>query len=215
MRIPSITFALLAVLLLSACDFWPRELKPLAESITQQVSGETTIWLVARDVVIIDVAGSPLYRTTRPELETVATDMAEQAITFTSSPLESIAITFHESGVSDDPEKMQEFIFLVMENRPVLQPNIDTDATGPLTPEEVHAAIDRLGTSLTENQKSCVLGEVQKLADVAGNPETLDPASVEFLSATTAETWSALDTFGKRIILSQAIISKALFVCVE
>lgn len=215
MRILSITFAFLTALLLSACDFWPRDLKPLAESISQQVSGETTIWLVAGDVVVINVAGSPLYRSTRPELEAVAADMAEQAIAFTASPLESIAITFHEGELSDDPEKMQEFIFLVTENGPVLQPDFDTSATGPLTPDEVQAAVDRLGESLTEEQKNCILAETKRRARAAGNPETLDPASVEFLSAVSAETWNAMDAFGKRIILSQAITSKAVFVCAK
>ena len=46
----------------------------------------------------------------------------------------------------------------------------------------------------------------------AGDPETLDPANVEFL---TAETWDALDAFGKRLILTQAIITEALFLCAQ
>ena len=215
MRSLSIPCAFLAALLLSACDFWPRDLKPLAESMTQQVSGETTVWLVAGDVVIINVAGSPLYRTTRPELEAVAIELAEQALAFAAAPLESIAITFHEGELSEDPEKMQEFIFLVTEDGPVLQPVFDTGATGPLTPDEVQAAVDRLGESLTEDQKNCILAETQRRARTAGNPETLDQASVEFLHAVSAETWNALDGFGKRIILMQAITSKAVFDCVK
>jgi hypothetical protein len=51
---------------------------------------------------------------------------------------------------------------------------------------------------------------VEKRAHVAGDPETPDPESVDLLSA---ETWNDLDVFGKRIILTQAVTTKALFVC--
>lgn len=68
---------------------------------------------------------------------------------------------------------------------------------------------------MTEEQRVCVLGEIEKRAHVAGDPETLDPASVEFLSAVSTDTWNALDAFGKRIILAQAITTKALFFCVS
>ena len=112
---------------------------------------------------------------------------------------------------------MREFIFLVVENRPVLQPYLDLDATGPLTAGEIEAAIDRLdvsydqlGKSLTGEYRKCVLAEAEKRAHNAGDPETLDPGSVEFL---TADSWYALDAFSKRIILAQAIMSKALFIC--
>lgn len=202
---------LLAVLL-SACDFWPKDLKPLADSIGRQVSGETTAWLVSGDVVVIGVAGSPLYRQERAELETLAIDIAEQAAAYIAAPLESIAITFHEGEISENPARMREFIFLVVDNRPVLQPDIDADATGPLTHDEVRAAVDRLGESVTTEQHGCALDEAEKRARVSGDPETLDPAGVEFLSA---ETWNELDAFGKRLFLAQALVSKAFFVCVS
>ena len=210
MRLHFNVLALLVVILVSACDYWPRELKPLAKSISQQVSGETTVWLAGGDVVVINVAGSPRYRQPQRELEALAIDIAEQAIGFAATPLESIAITFHESEVTEDSGRMREFIFLVIDDRAVLQPYLEPVATGPLTQNELQTVIDRLGGSLTVEQKECALGEVEKRAQVAGDPETLDPASVEFL---TAETWYELDEFGKRIILVQAIVTKALFVC--
>ncbi|MBT8049033.1 MAG: hypothetical protein HKN57_03310 [Xanthomonadales bacterium] len=182
----------------------------MAESIAQQVSGETTAWLVGRNVVVIDVASSPLYRADPLELETMATDIAKQTIAFSTAPLESIAITFHEGAVSADPGKTREYIFLVMENRPVLQPYLDYDATGPLTHYEVQAAFDRLGESLPEEQRGCVLKEMEMRAGAAGDPETLDPMSLEFLSA---ESWDDLGAFNRRIILAQAITARALFVC--
>ncbi len=211
MRLLFIKLMFLVAILVSACDFWPKELKPLAKSISQQVSGNTTAWLAGGDVVVINVASSPHYRADPLELETLATDIAEQTIAFSPAPLESIALTFHEGAVSEDPEKMREFIFLVMEGQPVLQPHLDVDSTGPLTLLEIqNNFLVHLEESLTNEQRACVPEEVERLAFIAGDPETLDPASVEFLSA---ETWNQLDAFGKRLILAQAITTKALFSC--
>jgi len=211
-RLRDLTTALLAVILVSACDFWPQDLAPLAESIEQQVSGETRALRVGGDIVLIDVSHSPLYRTARLDLEATATEIAEQAIAYVAVPLESIVITFHAGEISEDPENEHEFIFLVMDGRPVLQPQFDIDATGPLSPEEVQAAVDRLGDSFTGEQKTCVVREVEQQARDAGDPETLDPADFEFLPA---ETWNDLDAFGKRIILTGAITTQALFSCVR
>lgn len=201
--------------LVSACDFWPKDLKPLAESISEQVSGETTAWLLGGDSIVVNVANSPRYRATQSDLEALATEIAGQAIEFSQAPLEAIAITFFEGAVSDDPEKMREFIFVVLENRPILQPDLDVNATGPLTLDEVQAAVERLGESVTDEQRECVLGEMEKRADIAGDPETIDPSSEEFLSAVSTDTWNNLDSFGKRIILTQVITTKALFFCVS
>lgn len=211
MRFLSINLAFLAVLLISACDFWPRDLKPLAESISQQLSGEATAWLVSGDVMLIDVAGSPSYWKAPPELQALATGIAKQAIAFAAAPLESIMVTFHEAAVTEDPKKMQEFIFLVVDNRPILQPLPDLDATGPLTLEDfqIHLA-DRMDQSLSAEQRECVVGKVEKLARNAGDPETLDLTNVKFLSS---ESWYALDAFGKRLILGGAIMTEALFEC--
>jgi hypothetical protein len=207
----SVTLALMAAISVSACDLWPRDLEQFAQAVSRQVSGETTAWLVAGDVMVIMVAGSPFYRGAQSELEALATEIAEQAIVFSTTPLESIAVTFYEGEVSEDPDKMREFIFLVMENRPVLQPYLEVDATGPLTLAEVQTLFtDQLDESLTADRKQCVLTEVEKLARDAGDPETLDPARVEFLSA---DTWFALDSFARRIILAQAITTSALFTC--
>lgn len=212
MRFLSVKLVLLLALLVSACDFWPRQLEPLAETISRQVSGETTAWLLGGDVLVINVEGSPAYRATQPQLEALAAGIAEQAMAFAAAPLESVVITFYEGAVSEDPESMREFIYLVLDNRPVLQPYLDVDATGPLTHDEIQAAIDRLGESVTGEQRECVLGELEKRARVAGDPETLDPASVDFL---TGESWENLDAFSKRLILTQALTTKALFACVS
>ena len=213
MRFIAVTLGCLLTMLIGGCDLWPKDLKSLADSIARQVSGETSAWLLSGDIVVIDVAGSPFYREPQPELEATAIDLANQVIVSSTKPLESIIITFHEEEVSEDAERMREFIFLVIENRPVLQPDQDLDASGPLTLDEVQLRfIDPMDDTLTSEQKTCVLGEVARRARMAGDPETLDPANVEFLSA---GSWSQLDSFGKRLILAQAITTKAFFVCAE
>ena len=212
MRFFSVKLLLLSTILVGACDLLLSELGPLADSVSQQVSGETTAWLMGGDVFVIEVAGSPLYQATQPELEAQATRIAEQAIEFTASRLESIIITFYEAEVTDAEEQMREFFFLVMENRPVLQPDLDVDATGPLTPGEIEAAMDRLGEKLPENQRECVREELVRRAHDAGDPELLDPANVSFL---TAETWNTLDAFSKRLFLSAALETEAMFACVR
>jgi hypothetical protein len=203
--------SMLATLLLSACHFMPDDLEALAESIGEQVSGEATAWLVGGDVVLIDVAGSPLFGVTGPELETVAAGIAEQAIDYTDAALVSVAVTFHQGPVSDDPEKQREFIFLVSDGRPTLQPLLDFDATGPLTSEEVQALfIDPMGETLAIQDMDCIMEEVDRLTREAGDPESLDPAAVEFLPT---DSWSSLDAFGRRLVLAQAITTNALFSC--
>jgi len=73
-----LTIVFLMTSMVSACDFWPRDLKPLAESISNKVSGETTAWLVDGDVVVIGVAGSPFHLHKRSESEVLATDIAKR-----------------------------------------------------------------------------------------------------------------------------------------
>lgn len=112
---------------------------------------------------------------------------------------------------------MREFIFLVMDDRPVLQLGLGPDGTGPLTGDEIQAVIDRMDESyerksMTEEYRERVVQEAEKRARHAGDAATLDPARAEFL---TAETWHALDASGKRIVLAQAILSKALSACIS
>lgn len=211
MRFPSLILVMVLAAALSGCDFWPRELDTLAQSVARQVSGETTVWRVGGDVVVIDVAGSPLYGGSDADLEAAARDIAGQAVAASVEPLESIAVTFHESEVSDDPGTMREFIFLVREGRPELQPQIDFDATGPLKPEAFRPSLERLEKTMTAEQVDCVRREVEARARAAGDPETLDPATVELLPA---DHWKTLDAPGKRIILVQAIATSASFYCI-
>ena len=219
MRLTTIILACLAAVVLAACDFWPRNLEPLAQSIAEQVSGDASALLLGGDVLVIDVSGSPLYQHDPPALEAHAAAIAEQAIAFSTAPLESIAITFYRGDISDDPSTAREFIFIVTENRPVLQPHIDFDASGPLTPAEIQAAVERIEdsleskeNSLADERRECLRSEVGRLARMAGDPATLNPADLDYLSA---ETWYLLDAYGKRIILTQAITTRAMFDCMK
>lgn len=85
------------------------------------------------------------------------------------------------------------------------------DATGPLTLAEIQANFFRLmDEPLDDRRRECVFREVEDRARAAGDPETLDPATVELLPA---DRWDRLDPSGKRLILTQAIVTKAFFVC--
>ena len=84
------------------------------------------------------------------------------------------------------------------------------DATGPLSIAEVDANFISRMEVRDEAQRQCVLREVEQRAAAAGDPETLDPASVEFLPEAH---WGELDAQDKRLILSQAIVTKAFFEC--
>ncbi len=209
----SITTALIAAVLISACDFRPDELEPLAESITRGGAGDTTAWLLGGNVLVITIQNSPLYGQPQADLENTATAIAEQAVEFSPQPLESIAVSFYENEISDAAESVREFIFLVTDNQPVLQPELNFDATGPLTPGEIKTLyIDPLNDSLTQEQSECALSKSEKLADTAGDPEFLDPANVTFLSPVS---WNELDAFGRRLILGQAIVTEAMFACLQ
>jgi hypothetical protein len=209
----------LAAFLTSACDLLPNRLKPFERSLEQQFSGDASVWLVGGDVLVIDLAGSPGYLMQESELEGLAIDVAEQAMKYADRPLESIAITFHEGRVTADSDKEREFIFLVMKNRPVLQPYLPRNATGPLTDEEIQAAMVRMDQSyeqmersLADEHRECVLARLERRAADAGDPEALDPETVEFL---TSDSWYLLDASAKRIFLAQALVSEALFSCAD
>jgi hypothetical protein len=88
---------------------------------------------------------------------------------------------------------------------------MDFDATGPLTVTEVrNLMIDRMAEPLSDEQRACVLREVEERARAAGDPETLDPAAVELLPA---ENRDRVDASGRRLVLARATATKAFLVC--
>jgi type IV pilus biogenesis protein CpaD/CtpE len=88
---------------------------------------------------------------------------------------------------------------------------VDPDAQGPLTLEELQVSFDNeVGRQLSSREKECVLREVAERAFSAGDPEALDPATVEFIPI---DQWGDLDAHGRRIILAQVILTKSFFEC--
>ena len=89
---------------------------------------------------------------------------------------------------------------------------VDRFARGPLTMEELKFRIpESVGRYLDDNGKACYRGNVAKLAEQAGDPETLDPQAFDGLG--TTPEWQALNRYNKRIILAQAITSRAIHGC--
>ena len=86
------------------------------------------------------------------------------------------------------------------------------DATGPLTLAEVRTnLIDRMDDQPEGDEQECVFREVEERSRAAGDPETLDPVTVDFLPV---DNWDLLDAEGRRIILTQVITTKAFFECI-
>ena len=85
------------------------------------------------------------------------------------------------------------------------------DATGPLTLAEIESNFfSFMDEPIEDERRECVFREVEDRARAAGDPETLEPSTVEFLPT---DGWGRLDAAGKRLILTQAIVTKAFFVC--
>lgn len=89
---------------------------------------------------------------------------------------------------------------------------IDKNASGPLTLAELQINIPaELDRELTTQRRACFLRKIGELAAEAGDPETLDPSNVAYLP--TDGSWDDLTTFNKRLILAQAIVSRAITYC--
>ncbi|NNF24861.1 MAG: hypothetical protein HKN63_08675 [Rhodobacteraceae bacterium] len=83
---------------------------------------------------------------------------------------------------------------------------------GPLTLDELQINIPaELDAMLTTRKRTCFIQKIGELAEKAGDPEALDPADVSFLP--TDGTWDKLTFFGRRNLLAQAIVSRAITLC--
>jgi hypothetical protein len=85
------------------------------------------------------------------------------------------------------------------------------DASGPLTVEEIEAnLLWNLDLENTGLEQECMRREIARLAETAGDPETLDPSTVELLSD---DTWQGLDPFTRRLMLGTVIVTEATNAC--
>jgi len=83
---------------------------------------------------------------------------------------------------------------------------------GPLTMEELQISIPKkLDSMLTSQRRACYIEKIGELAKDAGDPETLNPADVAFLP--TDGSWDELTFYGRRSLLAQAIVSRAITLC--
>lgn len=88
--------------------------------------------------------------------------------------------------------------------------SVDQEASGPLTLDELKINLPkRLTDAGNTGQERCILETTERLAIEAGDPLTVDPADLEFLSPKYTELGDSY----KRIILTQAIITEAFSIC--
>lgn len=82
------------------------------------------------------------------------------------------------------------------------------DADGSITDDEILYFLSGMkeALSLTEEQEQCFFREVKERAEKLGDPDTLEPTSVDLLPV---NEWQGLDKAGKRLILTQVIVSQA------
>lgn len=203
---------LMIALMLGGCDWWPQNLSSLEQSIARLTGGEVTAWRVSGDAVVISVEASNRFQEPDQVLEALATDIVAQALKAQTDPVESVIITFYQNQITDDPAQMRDYVYLVNDGIPVLQPDFDFYASGPLSTAELEMSLDQLGDAIAEDQRPCVLEQMQQRAKAAGDPETL---AAESLPSLPAEQWQLLDAFGKRLILTQVITTDAMFACLS
>lgn len=146
--------------------------------------------LLGGDVVVISVTNSPLFFEASVELEALASEIASKAIVGAGVSLESISITFFEGEISEEADKQREFFFLIKDNQAVLQPIFNFDTTGPITLAEFEVFIANVETPLGEEQQKCIFKEVETRSQAIGDPETLDPTTVEFYPLNNGHCWT-------------------------
>jgi|TARA_R110001632_G_scaffold6848_3_gene27590 hypothetical protein len=89
--------------------------------------------------------------------------------------------------------------------------NVDRNGTGPLTLQELQINIPGELAAYYTDGGNCLISKIEELAAQAGDPQTLDPSTVELLS--DIEDWQKLNRSTKRIILAQVIVSNAGRAC--
>lgn len=83
--------------------------------------------------------------------------------------------------------------------------------SGPLTNDEIQTFASEM-ESLGDKVTDCLVKEAIFNASRIGDPEKLDPSSVELLPV---DHWDELDKSAKRNILTQVVISQAIPLCTQ
>ena len=85
------------------------------------------------------------------------------------------------------------------------------DADGKLTSAEMDYFLAgmRDATNISEKVDNCIKTQAERRAEIAGDPETLDPKSLPL----PEENWVPLDKSDKRLILAQLVVTEASLFC--
>jgi len=85
------------------------------------------------------------------------------------------------------------------------------DADGKLTTAELGYFLEGMkeATNISEKVDSCIKTEAKRRAEIAGDPQTIDPKSLSL----PEENWVPLDKSDKRLILAQLIVTEASVFC--
>lgn len=85
------------------------------------------------------------------------------------------------------------------------------DADGKITTAELDYFLAGMkeATNISERVDSCIKTEAERRAEIAGDPQTIDPESLSL----PAENWVPLDKSDKRLILAQLVVSQSSVFC--
>lgn len=89
---------------------------------------------------------------------------------------------------------------------------IDAEKRGPLTIEELQVDPDN-SLALPAARRDCYIAKIGELAAAAGDPEKADAVALGYV--TDGKNWRKLKRDGRRLILAQAIVSRAITFCPE
>jgi hypothetical protein len=85
------------------------------------------------------------------------------------------------------------------------------DDHGKLTSAELDYFLSGMkeATNISEKVENCIKTQAERRAEIAGDPETIDPKSLSL----PEENWVPLDKSDKRLILAQLVVTEASVVC--
>lgn len=85
------------------------------------------------------------------------------------------------------------------------------DADGKLTSAELDYFLAGMkeATNISEKVENCIKTQAERRAEIAGDPETLDPKSLSL----PEENWVPLDKSDRRLILAQLVVTEASVFC--
>lgn len=88
---------------------------------------------------------------------------------------------------------------------------VDRFGNGPLTMRELQISVPSELAAEFADGGDCLIAKIEQFAAEAGDPQTLDPSTVELLSE--LDDWQKLDRYSKRLLLAQTIVINAGRVC--